>query len=99
MSEEITRERSTTLIFYGCVILLAYLVYRLFAPFFTPLSWAAIFAAFFYPKYRRLTPRLGKTGAAALSTAAVTLIIVVPVVMIGIAFIQQATQAIGSIDL
>lgn len=99
MSEQITRERSTTLIFYGCVFLLAYLVYRLFAPFFTPLAWAAIFAAFFYAKYRRLTPRFGKTGAAVISTTAVTLIIVVPVVLIGIAFIQQATQAVGSIDL
>src|SRR5438093_2420290 len=99
MSEQIARERSTALVFYGCVLLLAYLVYRLFAPFLVPLAWAAIFAAFFFPKYRRLSARLGKTTAAAISTAAVTLIIVVPFVLIAMAFVQQAMQTIGAIDV
>jgi len=99
MSEQIARERSTTLVFSGCVLLLAYLVYRLFAPFLVPLAWAAIFAAFFYPKYRRLSMRLGKTASAAISTAAVTIIIVVPFVLIAMAFTQQAMQAIAAIDL
>jgi predicted PurR-regulated permease PerM len=98
MSDQIARERSTTLIFYGCVLLLGYLVYLLFAPFLVPLAWAAIFAAFFHPQYRRLSARFGKTAAASISTAGVTLIIVVPFVLIAIAFIQEATQTIGAIE-
>jgi predicted PurR-regulated permease PerM len=98
MADRTARERSTTLVFYGCVFLLGYLVYRLFDPFLTPLAWAAVFAAFFHQEYRRLAARFGKTGAAAISTVAVTVIIVVPFVVIAVAFIQQAAQTIGSID-
>lgn len=99
MSDQLTRERSTTLVFYGCIFLLAYLIYILFQPFLAPLAWAAIFATFFFPTYKRLEGRVGKTGAASIATAAVTLIIVVPFVLIVIAFVQEATQTIGSVDL
>ena len=87
------------MLFYGCVFLLLYLVYLLFRPFLAPLAWAAIFAAFFYPNYKTLEGRAGKSGAASIATAAVTLIIVVPFVLIAIAFIQQASQTIGQIDI
>src|SRR5438105_1180342 len=99
MSDQLARQRSTTLLFYGCVFLLSYLIYLLFRPFLAPLAWAAIFAAFFYPQYRRLRRRFGKAHAAGISTAAVTLIIVVPSVLIAIAFVQQAAQTINGIDL
>lgn len=99
MRDQLARERSTALLFYGCVLLLAYFVYLLFRPFLTPLAWAAIFAAFFYPRYKKLARRFGKSGAASIGTAAVTLIIVVPFVLIVSAFVQEATQTIGSMDL
>jgi predicted PurR-regulated permease PerM len=99
MPDRLARERSTTLLFYGCVFLLAYVIYLLFRPFLTPLAWAAIFAAFFFPYFKRLEHRYGKTFAASVSTAAVTLIIVVPFVLIVLAFVQQATETMGSIDL
>src|SRR5207248_11657537 len=63
--------------FYGSVLLLSYFMYLLCEPFLRPLAWAAIFAVFFHPLYRSLAPRLGKTGAAAISTAMVTLIVIV----------------------
>src|SRR5436190_5639689 len=99
MPDHLARERSTTLVFYGCILLLVYLIYLLFAPFFRPLAWAAIFAAFFFPRYKKLEARLGKTVAAALCTTGVTLIIVVPFVLIVILFIQQASQTISGIDI
>ena len=67
MSTGPARERIATLLFYGTVLLLAYLLYLLFRPFLTPLAWAAIFAAFFYPPFRRLEARWGKTWAAAIA--------------------------------
>jgi predicted PurR-regulated permease PerM len=99
MPDQLARQRSTTLVFYGCILLLGYLIYLLFQPFLVPLAWAAIFAAFFFPNYKRMEARLGSNTAAAISTAAVTLIIVVPFVLITIAFIQQASQTIGQIDI
>ena len=99
MPDQLARQRSTTLLFYGCIILLGYLLYQLFEPFLTPLAWAAIFAAFFHSKHKRLERRFGRAAASSISTAAVALIIVVPFVLIGWAFIQEATQTIGSVDL
>ena len=99
MPDQLARQRSTTLLFYGCVILLGYLLYRLFEPFLRPLAWAAIFAAFFFSRHKTLEPRLGKSGAASVSTAAVALIIVVPFVLLMMAFIQEATQTLGGVDL
>jgi predicted PurR-regulated permease PerM len=99
MPEQLARERSTTLLFYGCVLLLAYLLYELFEPFLGPLAWAAIFAAFFHSHHKRLERRFGRSMAASISTAAVTLIIVVPFVLLATAFIQEATQTLRSVDV
>lgn len=99
MPDQLARQRSTTLLFYGCVILLGYLLYQLFEPFLRPLTWAAIFAAFFYARHKRLEGRFGRTIAASLSTGAVTLIIVVPFVLIVMSFIEEATQTLRSVDL
>src|SRR5437016_13840682 len=99
MADQLARERSTMLLFYGCVFLLGYLIYLLFSPFLTPLAWAAIFAAFFFRTYKRLEHRFGKSTAASISTAAVTIIIVVPFVLIAFAFVQQAVQTVGQVDI
>jgi predicted PurR-regulated permease PerM len=99
MPDQLARQRSTTLLFYGCIILLGYLLYQLFEPFLRPLAWAAIFAAFFHSRHKQLEHRFGKTGAASMSTGLVTLIIVVPFVLIVMAFVNEATQTLGSIDL
>ena len=99
MPDQLARQRSTTLLFYGCILLLGYLLYQLFDPFLRPLAWAAIFAAFFFSRHKQLEARFGRTGAASLSTAAVALIIVVPCVLIIMAFVEEATQTLGSIDV
>ena len=99
MPDQLARQRSTTLLFYGCVLLLGYLLYLLFEPFLRPLAWAAIFGAFFHARHKQLEGRFGKSAAASLSTSAVALIIVVPFVLIVMAFIEEATQTLGSIDL
>jgi predicted PurR-regulated permease PerM len=99
MPDQLARQRSTTLLFYGCVILLGYLLYQLFEPFLRPLTWAAIFAAFFHARHKRLEARFGRSIAASLSTGAVALIIVVPFVLIVMSFIEEATETLRSIDL
>jgi predicted PurR-regulated permease PerM len=99
MSSGLARQRISTLLFYSTVLLLAYFLYLLFSPFLTPLAWAAILAALFHSPYRRLEARWGSTRAAAACTAAVTLVIVVPVALVTTAFIQEATLAVSSVDL
>ena len=99
MPDQLARQRSTTLLFYGCVLLLGYLLFLIFEPFLRPLAWAAILAAFFYSPYKHLERRYGKARAAPLATAAVALIIVVPFVLVTLAFIDEARETLGSMDL
>jgi predicted PurR-regulated permease PerM len=99
MSTGLARQRISTLLFYATVLLLAYLMFLLFKPFLTPLTWAAILAALFHTPYRWMESRWGKVWAASASTAIVTVVIVVPVLLVTSAFVQEATLAINSVDL
>lgn len=90
-------ERVNTLLFYGAVLLLVYLVYRLFEPFLVPLAWGAVLVVFFHPWHARLEARWGRTRAATASTIIVTCIIIVPSLLVMTAFVREATQAIGGI--
>src|SRR5947207_8864508 len=99
MSSGLARQRISTLLFYSTVLLLAYLLYLLFSPFLTPLAWAAILVALFHSPYRRLKARWGRARASAACTAAVTLVIVVPVALVTTAFIPEPPLATSSDDL
>ena len=56
-----TSDRLTTVLSYGVLLLLIYLVFRIYEPFLPALGWAAILAIFFYPMHnwmaRRFSPR------------------------------------------
>jgi predicted PurR-regulated permease PerM len=99
MSTGIARERVATLLFYGTVLLIAYLLYLISQPFFVPLAWAAILAAVFQAPYKQMERLWGKTAAASFSTAVVTVVIIVPVLLVMTAFVQQATVAASRVDL
>jgi predicted PurR-regulated permease PerM len=92
------RERITSLAFYGFVLLLGYLVFRLFQPFLAPLGWAAVLVVLFHPVHVRLEKRIGRTSAAFASTAGVTFIVIVPGLLVMTAFVQEARQAINAVD-
>ena len=96
MPDQLARQRSTTLLFYGLVLLLGYLLYQLFEPFLMPLAWAAIFAAFFYSRHKRLEVRFGKTGAASISTAAVALIIVLAMLVLLSGLVVSFMTTVGN---
>jgi predicted PurR-regulated permease PerM len=70
--------------------ILGYLVYLIVRPFLIPLGWASVLAVIAYPTYVRLALRLGKGGAAALTTLAVTLILIVPALLLTRAFAREA---------
>ena len=92
------REHLSSLLFYGIVLLLGYLLFRILRPFLLPLGWAAILAIFVYPWHIRLVERLGNTRAAAVSTTIVTMLVVGPGLLILATFIREATAALGQLD-
>lgn len=100
MATETTgHKRLGSVIFFGVIILLAYLVYLVVSPFVVPLAWAAVLVVVSYPAYERVAARLGPTTGAAATTAAVTLILIVPSLFVMIAFVRQGVNAAQSIQL
>jgi predicted PurR-regulated permease PerM len=77
-----TSDRLTTVLSYGALLLLGYLVFRITAPFLIPLAWSAVLAIFFFPAFLLLNKHLSVTRAALLSTVGVTLVLIVPVLMV-----------------
>ena len=78
--------------------LLAYLVYLVVHPFLLPLGWAAVFAIVIHPLHAALVPRLGRTGAAAASTAAITLALVLPAALVLPVFAREAVEAAADVQ-
>lgn len=93
-SETSTHERMGAVLFYGIVALLAYLCFLIFEPVLKPLAWSAIIVVFFSPLHHRAARRWGAASAAAASTAAVMLVLIVPVFLVGFAFVRQAVDAV-----
>jgi predicted PurR-regulated permease PerM len=86
-------------LFYGVVLLLGYLAYRIFEPFVSPLLWAAILVVLTYPIYARASKRLGPNRGALVTTTGVTLILIVPMIFVLSAFVRQAVVAVHSVQL
>ena len=93
MSQSTAGERLSTVLFYGVLFLLAYLVFRIFQPFLVPLGWAGVLVVVFYPWHARLENRWGRTPAAAASTLGVTLILIVPTLVLMVLFAREAVDA------
>lgn len=93
MPEPSASEHFGKLPFYAFLALLAYLVFRVFEPFLTPLGWAAVLVVVFYPLHERLEKRLGETRASLVSTVAVTLILIAPTLAVMAAFVHQGVEA------
>ena len=68
MPDQLARQRSTTLLFYGCIILLGYLLYQLFEPFLSAAGVGGHFRRVFHSRHKQLEARFGKTAAASIST-------------------------------
>ena len=97
-SSATTSDRLTTVLSYGALLVLGYLVYEIFAPFLVPLAWSAVLAIFFYPMHERLHGRLTPTRAALASTTLVTLLLIVPSIVILIYTGRQAIDAMAKIQ-
>ncbi len=87
-----TSDRLTTVLSYGVLLLLIYLVFRIYEPFLAALGWAAILVIFFYPMHERLARRFSPRRAAVISTLAVTILLIVPVILITTLFVREAVS-------
>lgn len=85
-----TSDRLTTVLSYGVLLLLIYLVFRIYEPFLAALGWAAILTIFFYPMHHWIAKRLTPNKAAVLSTLTVTFLLIMPAILVTSLFIREA---------
>jgi predicted PurR-regulated permease PerM len=97
-AEQSSQKRLGNALFYGIALLLAYLVFLIFQPFLVPLAWAAVLAVVSFPVYSRLERRFGSTTGAMISTAGVTLVLIVPTLLVMFAFVRQGVEAVQAVQ-
>jgi predicted PurR-regulated permease PerM len=90
------QERVQRVLFYGFLLLIGAGVYTVTRPFLVPLAWAGVLAICCWPLHRRVAKHLPATIAAGVSTAVVTLVLLVPTVLVLVAL---ARQGAGAVDL
>src|SRR5271163_1037309 len=93
LAQQTTSDRLATVLSYGALLLLGYLVYRIFEPFLVPLAWSAVLAIFFYPMYEHQAKRMTPGRAALLSTLAVTFLLIVPALLVLFYTARQGLEA------
>ena len=98
MPRKTEAERVSQLVFYGTVLLIAWLAYRIVQPFLVEIGWAVVLAICLDPIRVRLLPRLGPTRTALLLTLAVVVLLVIPVVFVGTAVVREGRPAVAYLD-
>ncbi len=91
-------DRFSNVVFYGVVLCLAYFVFLIFEPFLVPLGWAGVFGVIFYSLNQRFERKWGRTLAATATTAGVTLILIVPVLLLAALFVREGIDATRSVQ-
>jgi predicted PurR-regulated permease PerM len=92
------RDRIARTLFYVALAGLVYVVLLIFEPFLNPLGWAGVIVIVFHPVHARLERRWGPTRAAAVSTAAVAVIVIAPMLTVMTAFVREAVQAAADLQ-
>lgn len=93
-----TSDRLTTVLSYGAILLLGYLVFVIVEPFLEPLAWSAVLAIFFYPLHQRIARSLKPTLAGLTSTLLVTLLLILPAMVVLTYTAREAIDATASLQ-
>jgi len=88
-----TSDRLTTVLSYGALLLVIYLVYRIVEPFLEPLAWSGVLAVFFYPVHEWIMRRMRPNRAALASTLGVTLLLIAPALVVLVYTTREALDA------
>ena len=91
-------KRFSNVLFYGVVICLAYLVFRIFQPFLVPLGWAVVLGVIFYSLNKQFERRWGRTRSAVVITFGVTLVLIVPTLLLAAMFVREGIAAAVNIQ-
>ncbi len=98
MSQSSEAQRITSLVFYGAVVLIAFLAYQIVRPFLGEIGWAVVLAICLAPAQARLARRFGATRTAALLTLLVLFVLVVPTLLAIGMLVSEGSQVVEYIE-
>ncbi len=83
-----------SLVYFGAVVAILYLMLRLLSPFLSSIAWAAVIALAAFPLHRRYLRlfRGRRTAASVFSTTTVVLVVVIPLTVMAVLFAGQAVN-------
>ena len=99
LRSNVARRRITITFLAVAAAVALYVCYLIAKPFVSPILFAAVLAVVFFPLHNRIWHRIrGPNLAALVSTAAVVLIVVIPLVGLGSAVTQEVSAAYASLS-
>lgn len=88
------REHLITALFIALAVIIFYLSYLIFEPFFGAIFWGIILAMLFFPLYKKMLKRIKrKSICSALMCILIFLIIIGPFISLGIVLVDEAVDA------
>ena len=98
MSRPDDAQRVSNLLFYGALLLVAYLGYQIVEPFLAQIAWALVLAICLAPAQARLASRIGALRAAALLTVLVLLLLFVPALAVVGVLVRQGSEVVDYVQ-
>jgi predicted PurR-regulated permease PerM len=98
MSETNDSHRVTSLVFYGAVLLIAWLAYQIVKPFLGEIGWALVLAIVLAPAQSRLAARFGAARGAVLLTALVMFLLVLPAMLAVLMVVREGPELVGYVE-
>jgi predicted PurR-regulated permease PerM len=99
MSQTSETQRVTTLVFYGAVVLIVFLAYRIAQPFLVQIGWAVVLTICLAPPQARLTRRFGATRSAVFLTLLVLLVLIVPMMLVAQTLVHEGSRLVDYINV
>jgi predicted PurR-regulated permease PerM len=98
MNQTTDAQRVANLAFYGTVVLIAVLAYRIVEPFLVEIGWAVVLAICLAPVQTRLAREVGPTRSAGLVTLLVLLVMTVPLVLAARFVVRQGGHVVDYVQ-
>jgi predicted PurR-regulated permease PerM len=91
-------DRLMRAVFYGTVILIAWLMWKVVQPFALEIGWAVVLSICLNPIRNRLTPRMGATKAALAITLGVLFLVVIPTIFVGYTLFYEGATSVDYVQ-
>ena len=98
MNDRTESERLAHVMFYGTVLLIGWLMWKVVQPFMLEIGWAAVLAICLNPIRLRIQPRLGRNKTALALVLAVLFLVVTPLLFVGYTLYQQGGTGVEYVE-